>query len=201
MVPRHAKSAGFRDGGVAQETRTKSDYHHAARDMGASPIVPLLQLARYNECTGRGKQGERTQLCSIATSGKLPDVALFFMSITKKNGSPNNASFFGRRKLGLASAVLPQHLQADRIVENSNIIAPGGAIRTMSGIESEPAPRLCAWGVVGCCLIRPRQLSRPLAVATAIVPDLLPNPMLARGPCLALLSAGYDFFSGHLDCL
>ena len=45
-------------------------------------------------------------------------------------------------------------------------------------IDSVIGPRACAWGVVGCCSILPRQLSRPLTVVTTIVPDRSPNPRL-----------------------
>ena len=45
-------------------------------------------------------------------------------------------------------------------------------------IDSVTGPRACAWGVVGCCSILPRQLSRPLTVVTTIVPDRSPNPRL-----------------------
>ena len=43
-------------------------------------------------------------------------------------------------------------------------------------IDSVKDRRACAWGVVGCCSILPRQLSRPLTVVTNIVPDRSPNP-------------------------
>ena len=47
-------------------------------------------------------------------------------------------------------------------------------------IDSVTGPRACAWGVVGCCSILPRQLSRPLTVATTNVPDRSPNPNTHR---------------------
>ena len=45
-------------------------------------------------------------------------------------------------------------------------------------IDSVTGPRACACGVVGCCSILPRQLSRPRTAVATIVPDRSPNPRL-----------------------
>ena len=81
---------------------------------GAVGCITLATTRLDNECTGRGKQGERTQLYFIAVSGKLPDVALFFMSITKMTvvtmrRSSEESSWV------LGSAVLPQHPSSDSL--------------------------------------------------------------------------------------
>ena len=66
-------------------------------------------------------------------------------------------------------------------------------------IDSVKDRRACAWGVVGCCSILPRQLSRPLTVVTTIVPDRSPNPTYTgtqreRGNSRVHLLGGTELF-------